>query len=380
MRQYWRPKYKQVAYLAAGWCALALAFVGALLPVMPTTVFLIIALACFSRSSERLTQRLLSHPKFGPVLSDWQAHQIVPPKAKFFAIAGMAFGVCSLYWVSNNLWLSGLVALSLGYAQLYVLSKPSDAKQINKPTHQYRTAYAWLSALLLHYGVLFTVFAASSPPTPSPSFQQPKVIKAQLVIANAPTPHVSEVEVENAPPTTATQAAAESAPPEKKTPPQPKPVLSKAQPSEHQVKQAKKAPKQDTAPPPKPEVNKAPQQAPAQLANAGAASQQQKHVSTQHTAAGEKTWQADLLSTLMANRTYPTSALMKKQQGVTYLDVTLSREGKVVAMHILKSSGVAVLDNAALNTVRKAQPLPKVPAHLDAPHQLIVPIEYFLDK
>jgi uncharacterized membrane protein YbaN (DUF454 family) len=53
-------------YLALGFIFIALGFVGVFLPVLPTTPFLIIATACFARSSPRLENWLLSHSRFGP--------------------------------------------------------------------------------------------------------------------------------------------------------------------------------------------------------------------------------------------------------------------------------------------------------------------------
>lgn len=57
--------------LAFGWIFLGLAVIGMLLPVIPTTPFLLLAAACFMRSSERLHRWLLSHPRYGPLIADY---------------------------------------------------------------------------------------------------------------------------------------------------------------------------------------------------------------------------------------------------------------------------------------------------------------------
>ncbi|MCP1288590.1 MULTISPECIES: YbaN family protein [Chromobacterium] len=114
-------------YLCAGVAMLALGVIGALLPVMPTTIFLILALACFSKSSPRLEQRLLAHPRYGPGLRRWREHRVVPVKAKCFAAMGMGAGFAALllarppHWVP---WLVGAIELSV---LLYLLSRPSQA-------------------------------------------------------------------------------------------------------------------------------------------------------------------------------------------------------------------------------------------------------------
>jgi uncharacterized membrane protein YbaN (DUF454 family) len=114
-------------YLSAGMLMLALGVIGALLPVMPTTIFLILALACFSKSSPRLERRLLAHPRYGPVLRLWREQRVVPVKAKWFAGLGMGVGFAALllarppHWVP---WLVGAIELSV---LLYLLSRPSRA-------------------------------------------------------------------------------------------------------------------------------------------------------------------------------------------------------------------------------------------------------------
>ncbi|WP_218673424.1 YbaN family protein [Chromobacterium haemolyticum] len=120
-------------YLCAGVAMLVLGIVGALLPVMPTTIFLILALACFSKSSPRLEQRLLAHPRYGPGLRRWREQRVVPVKAKCFAALGMGMGFAALlltrppHWVP---WLVGAIELSV---LLYLLSRPSHVKPVLAP-------------------------------------------------------------------------------------------------------------------------------------------------------------------------------------------------------------------------------------------------------
>lgn len=65
--------------------------VGALLPVMPTTVFVILAAYCFARSSPKLERRLLEHPRFGPHIARWRERGAISRGGK--VAASVAFMV-----------------------------------------------------------------------------------------------------------------------------------------------------------------------------------------------------------------------------------------------------------------------------------------------
>jgi uncharacterized membrane protein YbaN (DUF454 family) len=81
--------------LAGGHLCLGLGLVGLVVPVMPTTIFLIGAAACYARASATLHRWLLGHRVFGPVLADWQVHRAMSVRSKVAATGAivLAFGV-----------------------------------------------------------------------------------------------------------------------------------------------------------------------------------------------------------------------------------------------------------------------------------------------
>lgn len=80
----------RVALLAAGFMFVGLATLGVVLPLLPATPFLILAAACFARSSHRFYRVLLGNRIFGPLIRDWREHRAIPWRAKLLAIAMIA--------------------------------------------------------------------------------------------------------------------------------------------------------------------------------------------------------------------------------------------------------------------------------------------------
>ena len=110
-----------------GWVMVALAIIGALLPVMPMTIFLILAAGCFSHSSPRFEAWLLDHRWFGPPIRRWRERGAIPRKAKLIAIASMAGGYVVLLVTAHPVWWAGLlVALGLLACAIYVATRPDD--------------------------------------------------------------------------------------------------------------------------------------------------------------------------------------------------------------------------------------------------------------
>jgi uncharacterized membrane protein YbaN (DUF454 family) len=80
----------RVALVAAGLAFVGLGILGAFLPVLPTTPFLLLAAACFARASTRFYNRLLNNRAFGPTIREWRRYRSIPFRTKWTAIALMA--------------------------------------------------------------------------------------------------------------------------------------------------------------------------------------------------------------------------------------------------------------------------------------------------
>lgn len=113
------------AYKALGFLCVGLAAIGVALPVMPTTIFLIVAAWSFARSSESLNLWLHQHRLFGPLLLDWEDHGVIRSPAKVAAIGmiGLSFGIAFLS--GSPPWVLAPLALVLGAVSLFIVSRPS---------------------------------------------------------------------------------------------------------------------------------------------------------------------------------------------------------------------------------------------------------------
>jgi hypothetical protein len=83
----------RLIYLAGGVVATSLAIIGAILPLMPTVPFLLVAVFCFARSNPEWERRILDHPNWGPQVRDWHERRAITRRTKIFAIGGMFAGI-----------------------------------------------------------------------------------------------------------------------------------------------------------------------------------------------------------------------------------------------------------------------------------------------
>lgn len=117
---------KKLLYLTLGLALVAIGIVGIFLPLLPTTIFFILAAGCFAKSNPKLENWILTHPKIGPSVIQWQQHKVIPLRAKFFAFTGITFGYLMFLRISHpTLLLAIAVALMMSAIALYVGSRPS---------------------------------------------------------------------------------------------------------------------------------------------------------------------------------------------------------------------------------------------------------------
>lgn len=88
-----RDPLRRGLYMAAGTFFLALGAAGTVVPLLPTTPFLLLTAYCYSRSSKRLQNWLYTHPRFGPVLNDWEQHRSLSRKTKTIGISAVWIGI-----------------------------------------------------------------------------------------------------------------------------------------------------------------------------------------------------------------------------------------------------------------------------------------------
>jgi len=114
--------------LAVGLLTTGLAILGAFLPVLPTTPFLILAAACFVRSSPAFHQRLLANRLFGPYLSQWQHDHTVPrdAKRKAYGLVVISFGLSMLF--VDLAWMRWTLATTGAALVIFLLCLPTTPR------------------------------------------------------------------------------------------------------------------------------------------------------------------------------------------------------------------------------------------------------------
>jgi len=111
-------------WIAAGMLCLVVGVIGIVVPLLPTTDFVLLAAYCFSRGSRRWDAWLLNHPRLGPLVRDWRATRAVPLRAKWGATVMMAFSSGWAAWVmpARTGWIPAAVCLA---AAVYLWSRPT---------------------------------------------------------------------------------------------------------------------------------------------------------------------------------------------------------------------------------------------------------------
>ena len=121
-----RSRTGRALFFALGMFFVILAAAGVVLPVLPTTPFLLLAAAFFARSSPRFYGYLINSRLFGPLIREWRETRTVPLKAKITAVSMIALaGGSSVIFFVRPLWMQLVVASVLIGISIWLFSLPT---------------------------------------------------------------------------------------------------------------------------------------------------------------------------------------------------------------------------------------------------------------
>ncbi|MEM8591704.1 MAG: YbaN family protein [Pseudomonadota bacterium] len=112
-------------WIVFGALALLLGAIGVVLPVLPTTPFVILAAFAFAKGSPRLARMLEEHRVFGPIIEDWRAHGAIAPRYKLIAMVMMGGALILSFALGVPRWVLGVQVVCIAGAATYILTRPN---------------------------------------------------------------------------------------------------------------------------------------------------------------------------------------------------------------------------------------------------------------
>lgn len=117
----------RLSWLIVGLVALACGAVGVVLPLLPTTPFVLLAAFAFAKGSPRLRGRLVTHRVFGPMIKDWESSGAIARRYKMLAFCMMGATLAGSDLADVSTLVLSLQLLGLSAAATYILTRPSAA-------------------------------------------------------------------------------------------------------------------------------------------------------------------------------------------------------------------------------------------------------------
>ena len=120
---------KRIVFFVVGVLALGLGALGVLLPILPTTPFVLVAAFAFANSSERLHQWLLDHRLFGPLIDNWRRYHAISRNAKIASVLSMIaiIMISILFRAPTHAIIIQIVVLSM--TATFILTRPEPPRR-----------------------------------------------------------------------------------------------------------------------------------------------------------------------------------------------------------------------------------------------------------
>jgi uncharacterized protein len=125
---------KKAFWFALGVLLVGVAYLGVLLPGLPWSTPILGATFCFAKSSDRLHDWILNHPRFGPFVKNWSKYRVYPTAAKYLMVAVMASSLVIMLLGTGNitatLYLLGTFTVIVTWASRYPGSQAEAERRI----------------------------------------------------------------------------------------------------------------------------------------------------------------------------------------------------------------------------------------------------------
>ena len=114
----------RILWLFVGLSSVTLGAIGVVVPLLPTTPFLLLAAFAFARSSSRLQTWLHEHPKFGPLIDNWQQHGSIDRKSKTVSMIVIVLTPVITFFVGVPTWALVTQVVVLACSATFILTRP----------------------------------------------------------------------------------------------------------------------------------------------------------------------------------------------------------------------------------------------------------------
>ena len=114
----------RLLWLIAGLLAVTVGAIGVVVPLLPTTPFLLIAAFAFARSSRRLTRWLHEHPKFGPLIDNWQRYGSIDRRSKTISMVVIVATPIITVIIGAPWWAIAAQVAVLTCSATFILTRP----------------------------------------------------------------------------------------------------------------------------------------------------------------------------------------------------------------------------------------------------------------
>ncbi|GBF26072.1 inner membrane protein YbaN [bacterium MnTg02] len=119
-----RGPLRRAAWVTLGVTSLVLGIIGIVVPLLPTTPFILLSAFAFERSSDRLHNWLMAHPRFGPSIESWRRYGAISRRAKKLALIAMLAVLLLSVVLAAPIYVILIQALVLTAVGVFILTRP----------------------------------------------------------------------------------------------------------------------------------------------------------------------------------------------------------------------------------------------------------------